>query len=396
MKKLLMVAAAAAILSGCIKSEAERFGYKGADLTDDDKSFFTTSPAVTNWVPSRVLSVCEEYPMSEEEKALVAAAGVITPSDELAEIPEGYSKWADEPWFVTWTKDAENFGKKGVNGFISHFNEDKKIWETSETYFSSYYGDEASALAALADLKKVVGEKFAPKKFYDFDKCWVAEYLRLRVMCVVGQRPDGKWSCMLDIQDKNRTGCGQWEPQEAQVERLAEYKYRKAVRAWKDAKAKAVAGNHAAIEKMRAEKGIGLFGEEVKPVESDDGRTVHRRLGACDSGEIADREAFWQEKLDALAKAAGVEFAGEREMHEAQSGYTMWSIVSSNELYDVRLDMAFPPASALADDGAEKSGTEAEGEPPAPRRPPVEWRELCVEKTLPGFEIPPRPQPPKF
>ena len=123
---------------------------------------------------------------------------------------------------------------------------------------------------------------------------------------------------------------------------------------------------------------------------------MYRRLGACDAGEIADREVFWQEKLDALAKAAGVEFAGEREMREAQSGYEMWAMAASNELYEVRLDMAFPPASALADDGAEKSGTEAEGEPPAPRRPPVEWRELCVEKTLPGFEIPPRPQPPKF
>ena len=85
-----------------------------------------------------------------------------------------------------------------------------------------------------------------------------------------------------------------------------------------------------------------------------------------------------------------------REMREAPSGYEMWAMVASNELYDVRLDMAFPPASALADDGAEKAEAESEGEPPAPRRPPVEWRELCVEKTLPGFEIPPRPQPPKF
>jgi GH25 family lysozyme M1 (1,4-beta-N-acetylmuramidase) len=59
---------------------------------------------------------------------------------------------------------------------------------------------------------------------------------------------------------------------------------------------------------MRAEKGIELFGEDVKAFESDDGRTVHRRLGACDAGEISDREVFWQEKLDALAKAAGVEF----------------------------------------------------------------------------------------
>ena len=396
MKRLLIVAAFAAILSGCRKSEAERFGYKGADLDDDDKTFFTTSLTVTNWVPARVLSVCEEYPVSEEERALIAAAGVVIPGEPLAEIPEGYSKWADEPWFVTWTKEAENFGKKGVNGFISHYNEDTKVWETSETYFSSYYDDEASAVVALAELKKSVGEKFAPKKFYDFDKCWVAEYLRLRVMCVVGQRPDGKWSCMLDIQDKNRPGCGQWEPNDAQVERVAEHKYRKAVRVWKEARAKALAGNHAAIEKMRAEKGIALFGDEVKPFDSEDGRTVYRRLGASESGAIVDREAFWQERLGVLAKAAGVEFTGEREMHEAPSGYTMWTAVSSNELYEVRLDVAFPPPSEETADAGNAAEGDAERESPSACRPSAEWRELCVEKTLPGFEIPPRPQPPKF
>ena len=72
MKQLIFIAAAAAILAGCRKSEAERFGYKGADLHDDDKMFFTTGPTVTNWLPARVLSVCEEYPMSAEEDALIA------------------------------------------------------------------------------------------------------------------------------------------------------------------------------------------------------------------------------------------------------------------------------------------------------------------------------------
>jgi hypothetical protein len=88
---------------------------------------------------------------------------------------------------------------------------------------------------ALETMKKTVAEKFAPKKIYDFHNCWVAEYLRMRVMCVVGLKADGSWSCMLNIQDKNRAGCGQWEPVEAQQERLDEYKYRKAVKAWKEA-----------------------------------------------------------------------------------------------------------------------------------------------------------------
>ena len=59
MKKLMMAAAMAALFAGCFKNEAERFGYKGTDLADDDKMFFSTGPGVTNWVPARVLSVCE-------------------------------------------------------------------------------------------------------------------------------------------------------------------------------------------------------------------------------------------------------------------------------------------------------------------------------------------------
>ena len=394
MKQLIFIVAAAAILSGCRKSEAERFGYKGADLHGDDKMFFTTGPSVTNWVPARVLSVCEEYPMSAEEDALIAAAGVVRPGEPMENIPEGYDKFADEPWFVTWKRDTESFGKKGVDGFISHYNEDRNVWETSETYFSTYYQDEAAALAALAELRKTVGGKFAPKKFYDFDKCWVAEYLRLRVMCVVGQKQDGTWSCMLDIQDKNRSGCGQWEPVEAQAERLADYKYRKDYAAWKTAKTKALADNHAAVEKARAEKGIELFGEGVAPFETDDGRFAYRRFGACAPDEVKDREEFWKAKLEALAKATGTVFEGEVEKQDAPSGYSIWAITASSDIYDVRLDMAFPPAEEKKD-GEADGGKSAEDSAEEAPKPQVEWRELCFEKTLPGFAIPPRPQPPR-
>ena len=56
--------------------------------------------------------------------------------------------------------------------------------------------------------------------------------------------------------------------------------------------------------------------------------------------------------------------------------------------------MAFPPAEEKKDAEAEgeKSGEESAEEAPKPQ---VEWRELCHEKTLPGFEVPPRPQPPR-
>ena len=389
MKKTMIAAAMVALLAGCGENEAKKFGYKGVDLSDDGKMFFTTGLAVTNWVPARVLSVSEEYPMSPEETAVIAAAGVITPSDSFEKVPDGYAKASEEPWFVTWTKESENFGRKGVNGFISHWDEDKKVWETSETYFSSYYSDEASALAALAETRKAFAEKYSPKRFHDFDKCWIAEYLRLRVMCLVGQKPDGTWSCMLDINDKCRPGCGQWEPVEQQAERLADYKYRKAMAAWKAEKGKVLAENHAAVEKIRLEKGLSLLGEGVREFDSEDGRKAYIRVGTCDAASVANKVEFWKEKAAALAAATGVVFEGEPTSEADPSGYVVMGALATNVIYDVRLDMAFPPMAA-APEGEKPENAEGE---PAPK-PPVEWRELCFEKMLPGFAIPPRPQPP--
>ena len=74
MKKTMIAAAMVALLAGCGENEAKRFGYKGVDLSDDDNMFFTTGLAVTNWVPARVLSVCEEYPISPDEAALIGGA----------------------------------------------------------------------------------------------------------------------------------------------------------------------------------------------------------------------------------------------------------------------------------------------------------------------------------
>ena len=390
MKKTMIAAAMVALLAGCGENEAKKFGYKGVDLSDNGKMFFTTGQGVTNWVPARVLSVCEEYPRSADETALIAAAGVITPSDSFEKVPDGYAKASEEPWFVTWTKESENFGRKGVNGFISHWDEDKKVWETSETYFSSYYSDEASALAALAETRKAFAEKYSPKRFHDFDKCWIAEYLRLRVMCLVGQKPDGTWSCMLDINDKCRPGCGQWEPVELQAERLADYKYRKAMAAWKAEKEKVLAENHAAVEKIRLEKGLSLLGEGAREFDSEDGRKAYIRVGTCDAASVANKVEFWKEKAAALAAATGVVFEGEPTSEADPSGYVVMGALATNVIYDVRLDMAFPPTAA-ASEGEKPENAEGE---PAPK-PPVEWRELCFEKMLPGFAIPPRPQPPK-
>ena len=390
MKKLTIAVAAAALLCGCGENEAKRFGYKGADLADGDMMFFTTGPAVTNWVPARVLSVCEEYPVSDDEKAIVAAAGVVWPGEPLEKIPDGYEKSVDEPWFTTWTrKDAEGFGRKGVAGFIAHYDEDKKVWETGETYFSTYFQDEAAALAALADTRKAVEERFSPKKMYDFDHCWVAEYLRLRVMCLVGQKGDGTWSCMFDVSDKNLVGCGQWEPLDAQEERLAAFKYRKAVAAWKEAKEKAIALNHELVEKARAEKGFELLGEDAHRFDTDDGRAAYARGGMYGPDEKTPGRELWDARAKALAAATGVSFPADPEVQTIPSGYIVWAAAASNELYEVRLDMAFPPPAP-----AERADGE---EPPPPEAAPrIEWRELCFERMQPGVVVPPRPQPPKL
>ena len=335
--------------------------------------------------------------MSPDETALIAAAGVIAPGEPLEKAPEGYEKSTEEPWFVMWTKKSSNFGREGVNGFISHWNEDKNVWETSETYFSSYYSDEAGALKALDETRKAIADKFSPKKFHDFDKCWVAEYVRLRVMCIVGQKPDGTWSCMLDINDKCRTGCGQWEPVEAQAERLADYKYRKAMVAWRAEKAEVVKKNHEAVEKIRAEKGLALLGEGSREFDADDGRKAYVLSGACDASSVTNKLEFWKAKADALAAATGVAFEGEPTTEDDPSGYTIMGASASNDIYDVRLDIAFPPPAQVGEeDGkpAEKAEGENAEEEQAPK-PMVEWRELCFEKMQPGLAIPPRPQPPQ-
>ena len=156
MNKLIVAVSLLAVLVGCsrepahVQTEAEIFGYKGHDIEDpDDKMFFSTGPGVTNWVPSRVLSVVESYEFSSNELAVIAAAGIVTPAASFESIPDGYEKKSQEPWFTMWAKDVESFGKKGVSGFISHYNEVRKLWETSEPYFSTYYESETNALTAL-------------------------------------------------------------------------------------------------------------------------------------------------------------------------------------------------------------------------------------------------------
>lgn len=378
MKKLAIVFSFAVALVGCsdnrVPSEAERLGYKGHDLDDpDERLYFSTGPGVTNWVPARVLSVVEDYEFTSNELALVSAAGVITPSAAFETVPDGYVERSREPWFTTWSRDSEAFGKKGVCGFISHYNEVRKVWETGDPYFSTYYDSKDAALKALAELEASVAA-FAPKKFHRFEDCWVAEYVRLRVMGLCGQRADGTWTCMLSVNDKCNPGCGPWEPVEAQQARVDEIAYKAELKAWREIVDRLAKDNHTAVTNRAVAAGVPLFGPDVEPQPTGDGRMVYVRVGAFPMSNAVDK-VVWEEKAKELAEASGAKL-GEPAAQEYER-FVVWHAEGTNELFAVRLDMAFPRPTTNALENASAHG---------------EWRQLCFENVLPGFEPPPPPQ----
>ena len=161
--------------------------------------------------------------------------------------------------------------------------------------------------------------------------------------------------------------------------------------AWKAEKARVLEANHAAVEKIRTEKGLVLL-DGGREFESEDGRKAYIRVGTCDAAAVTNKVEFWKEKAAALASATGVTFEGVPASEEIPSGYVVMGTAASSEIYDVRLDIAFPP-SAVATEGEKPEGEDADGE--QAQKPLVEWRELCFEKMQPGLAIPPRPQPPQ-
>lgn len=390
---LIAAAAAATLLAGCSgEGEAKRFGYKGSDLAEEEPLFFTVSTGVTNYVPARVLMVNEQYEFTSDELALLAAAGTVSPGAPLKEIPEGYGKQDEGPWFVYLEKaPVESFGLKGKAGVLAHFDEDKGEWSTGQAYFSVSWEKKEDAVAGLARLKAEVVERFHPKKVYDFADSWVAEYVRLRVMAVVGQKADGKWGLMLDLGDKNREGCGTWEPLEEQQERFDLYRYAKTLKEWKRRLPEIVAENHAAVEKARAVRGLAALpeGEWSHP---GDGRNVFQSFGTFDFDVPAEEftnamNRVWAERVAAAEKATGAKFPETRSAEEVPGGVVAFA-ACANELYQtVRLDVAFPA----------RPQTVEPREEGAPEPPPLrgQFRVILVEATQPGFEIPPRPQPPK-
>ncbi len=380
------VAVALATAVGC-QSDAERFGYKGVDLEDQmNLTYLALSPTVTNWVPERVLTVFEKYDLTEDEKGVVKAAGVLMPGSNYATFPEGYQETTKEPWFSLWTKSVTSFGLDGTVGILAHYNEVRKEWETSESYFSSYWKTKDEALAALANIESQLATSHKVKMFHKFTDCWVAEYVRLCVIGVVGQRADGSWSCMLDIRDKCRSGCGAWEPVAQQQERLNQYVYMKELRAWNAELAQIWAKNAEVVAKLAAEKKLPGFENASEPIDGDGGRKYRFVSGDCEplavgaSVETAIAN-LWTNKVQEVTKALGEKFTGEPMKETFGAADQCWRAVWRGSLYEVGLEIVMP---------APRENTAAEGESPAPAR--GAWRIFYTEAAQPQMVFPPKPQ----
>ncbi len=409
MKKSTMLFAAAAaagcLLTGCgdratkpEPTEAELFGYKGEDLVDQEtKTFLVTNPAVTNWVPERVVSVVEKYDLSADETALIAAAGILMPGATYEKIPAEYAKDGEEPWFTWWVKGAEAFGlKNGRIGILTHFNEDKKVWESNESYFSTYWPTKEEAEKALASVRAQLAESYGVKKFHDLDAGWVAEYVRLGVMGVVGQKADGTWSCMIDFRDKGNAGCGPWESIADQQERRNQYDYAVALRAWRAKLTEVLSANHERV--AAAAKAKGLTGVEQSAVfgTNEAGLPINGVSGAAEPQKTAAAlkesfEALWKEQVAFIEKAFGVKAQGEPSGEEIPEQGVVRAQLFAGDLYEVRLD-AFMPAFPEA----LPAPAPAEGEAAAEAEPPVEaaaqWRILFTERLQEGLTLPAKPQ----
>lgn len=389
MDRLIVVAALLAALVGC-RQEAERFGYKGADLAETGTDFFSTGPGVTNRVPARVLNVLEDYEFSADELRLIDAAGIVFPNVTLDEIPEGYAATTVEPWFTTFAKPCARFGLEGRCMFIAHCD-DKGRWSTSESSFSSYWQTREEALAALGRLRSVLSDEYGAKRIYDFDGSLAAEYVRLRVLVVVGQKADGSWVCMLGIQDKCRPGCGNWQPVEVQQARLDRENYRKELIAWRTRLEGVLQTNHAIVEEQRLKQGIAGFAADEAAagwVVADNGRLMCSATGTFEVPEAAAaanvQVAAWESLIDRVKSVSGVDLSAAEPQVGSGYGYEIRQAQGRNGLYEVVACLAVP-VQAEGEEPREEGRTEVN-----PKVVP-QWQITCLEVLQPGIETPVRP-----
>ncbi len=355
--KKTVVALALLAALGCKKSEAERFGYKGSDLDEQtNMTYLSISPTVTNWVPERVLAVCEKYEFTPDELGVLAAAGVLMPGANYPSFPEGYAQTTKEPWFSLWTKPTKAFGFDGVSGILAHWNEDSGVWETSESYFSSYWKSKDEALTALAGLEAQLAKDHKVKKFHKFPDCWIAEYVRLSVVGVVGQKADGTWSCMLDIRDKNNSGCGAWEPLAEQQTRLNQYVYTKEMRAWRAAMREAWTKNSALVATRAAERALAGFTNALETSSIEPGRKC--RILSGDLPPLAEGDsaealaaAMWTNHVGLIRKNLGVSFAVEPVKEAFESGDVYWRAAAKDDLYETVFEVMVPASTNTSPHG---------------------------------------------
>ena len=394
----------AVAMAGCNMkepTEAEKFGYKGQDIENSEsKNFIVISPAVTNWVPERVLSVVEKYDYSEAEKKLIKDFGVLVPSVSYKTFPDGYQRDSSEPWFVYWVKKpAEGFGISGVAGVLSHFDEDLGEWQTSGTYFSSYWKSEQDARAALDSIKEKIAAGYSVKKFHPIANGWVAEYLRLCVMGVVGQKADGTWACMLDFRDKCNYGCGPWESLSDQQERLNRYVFQKEMKAWRKALSDILEKNHEAVQAKMAERGKSGFADVSRSSQREDYRYEYTKIVEMENlpqtNDLAVVMAsVWSSKLDEVSKVLGGAFEGEA-VEDFNSDFCVKTAQWSTDLYDIRLDVVVGKTvsgSLTAEDAAAQAPVEGEALEKEPKFDVVgRWRVVFCEKLITGEKIPAKP-----
>lgn len=378
MNKLIVgMLGAALLVSGCSReSEAEKLGYRGHDISEA-QFFFTIDGVTTNWAPVRLFEVNEEYAISTNETALLEALAVGLPGLTVEKIPEGYTLDEEGAWTAAWKKNAEHLGVKGTKGFYSHFNEDTKKYETGEIYFSSYWKTREEALAALTALKTKIAAEFGPLKVHDFADSWIAEYLRLRVLCVVGPKADGSWSCMLTLADKANMNTLTWEPAKIQEARKSEYLFAKAMRAWRAAVKEVCQKNRAACAAALSARGLkGL--EDVMWDERDDGSRIFYKVENWD--ETNTVEQIWAEQRGLLKAAYGLELPEKPNVMDGGYGYRIYSGFATNDTpYEAAVDIALPSAMTNVEEAVEIV------------MPPRQWRLVVHEKMLPGNVLPARP-----
>lgn len=325
-------------VTGCGDREGLKFGYKGADLGSKEKMFFKVG-TVTNYLPARVLMTSEsEYEFGERENAFINTLGVVMPSAVFDKLPEGYKEREQEPWFTTYVKEAKRFGFDGKVGFVAHKDLDKNVYMVGESFFSVYVKSLEEALNACDQLRLGIEREGKPLKIYKFDGSWVAEYLRIVAICVVGCRPDGSWAAMLTVRDKLLDPNLVWVPEEEQKELLADYVYSKEITLWQEAHKKASEANHKLVLEKAKAADISFFQDTTWLYNDRELRHTTEKVDVI-AATIADTNAYKQvaENLKSdVAKRFGVAFAQEDlKLEQLEGGVYVCRSEAESDLFNL-------------------------------------------------------------